>query len=162
VVEEELLVGKRSLIRGGVRIYSHHVSEPVEQQRSGATSTQGSIRATGLSPHSPAPSAMSGFGSTAGAGTLAGESTAGTSSDLRSGYAREFERPYGSDSSIDESDPAWEYGYANASDPRYRGKPWDDVENDLRSNYERDYPGSSWDQAKGTMRSGWDKVTGQR
>ncbi len=32
VVEEELQVGKRSIQRGGVRVYSHVVTEPVEQQ----------------------------------------------------------------------------------------------------------------------------------
>jgi uncharacterized protein (TIGR02271 family) len=32
VVEEELQVGKRAVQRGGVRIYSHVVTEPVEQQ----------------------------------------------------------------------------------------------------------------------------------
>jgi len=32
VVEEELQVGKRAVRRGGVRVYSHVVTEPVEQQ----------------------------------------------------------------------------------------------------------------------------------
>ena len=32
VVEEELQIGKRAIRRGGVRVYSHVVTEPVEQQ----------------------------------------------------------------------------------------------------------------------------------
>jgi hypothetical protein len=115
-----------------------------------------------MSPNSPAPSALSGFGSTAGAGTLAGEATAGNAPDLRSNYAREFEQSYGAESKLDETSPAYLYGYNNASEERYRGRSWEDVESELRLDYERNNPGSTWDQAKGAVRSGWDKYADQR
>jgi hypothetical protein len=57
--------------------------------------------------------------------------------------------------------PAYEYGYRSAGDPRYRGRSWDQVENDVRSDYERTNPGGSWERAKNAIRYGWDKVTGQ-
>jgi hypothetical protein len=58
--------------------------------------------------------------------------------------------------------PAYQYGYRMASDERYRGRNWNDVEMNLRSDYERDYPGGKWDQMKDSVRYGWEKVTGRR
>lgn len=251
VVQEELQVGKRAVRRGGVRVYSHLVSQPVEQQinlreehanverrpvsreispeevsalrdqtievtemaeeavvakrarvleevvvgkqssertetirdnvrhteveveeldeyddtasASGGTATSGkrTTPVKGMSPNSPSPSALSGFGTTAGAGTLAGESTTGTGSDLSSSYRTGMEKGFGSESNFEDS-PAYEYGSRYAGDSRYKGKSWNDVESDLRSDYERNNPNSTWEQAKNAVRSGWDKVTGQR
>jgi hypothetical protein len=69
--------------RGGVRVYG-----PL---RGG--------RPTGMSPHTPAPGVLSGGGSTAGAGTLAGESTTGLEDqDFTPEYRKKFEQPYESES----------------------------------------------------------------
>ena len=45
--------------------------------------------------------------------------------------------------------PAYDYGYRSASDARYRGRSWSDVENDLRTDYERNYPNSAWEKDEG-------------
>jgi len=256
-VEEELQVGKRAIRRGGVRIYSHVVSQPVQEQvrlreehvnverrpvdreispdevgalrdqtievtemaeepvvakrarvreevtvgkeatertetisdnvrrteveveplgrettgrETTATSQTGTgttgrnqVNASGLSPSAPSPGAMSGFGSTAGAGTLAGSTTAGTgASDFTSDYRRHFEQTYGTNTNFESMRPAYEYGYQSAGDPRYQGKSWDQVENQLRSDYQTRYPGSTWEQMKDAIRHGWEKVTGRR
>jgi len=58
--------------------------------------------------------------------------------------------------------PAYEYGSRYAGDPRYKGRSWDQVENDLRSDYERTNPGSTWNNVKAAVRHGWERVTGQR
>jgi len=58
--------------------------------------------------------------------------------------------------------PAYEYGSRSASDPKYRGRDWDDVEDTLRTDYMRNNPNSSWDRMKGAVRYGWEKVTGKR
>jgi uncharacterized protein (TIGR02271 family) len=58
--------------------------------------------------------------------------------------------------------PAYVHGYRMASDPRYQGRTWDDVEPSLRTDYERTYPGSKWEQFKEAVRHGWDKMTGER
>jgi hypothetical protein len=58
--------------------------------------------------------------------------------------------------------PAYEHGYRSASDPRYRGRSWSDVENDLRTDYERSYPNGAWEKTKDAVRYGWEKVTGKR
>jgi len=60
-----------------------------------------------------------------------------------------------------DDDPDYRYGYDMASDARYRGRRWDDVENDLRTDYARRYPNSTWEQTKASVRRGWDKVTGR-
>ena len=46
-----------------------------------------------------------------------------------------------------------------ASNDFYRGRPWDDVEPELRSNWERSYPQSAWEKFKAEVREGWDRMT---
>ena len=58
--------------------------------------------------------------------------------------------------------PSYQYGSRFANDARYKGRSWNEVEPEIRSSYERDYPGSTWDRMKNSVRYGWDKVTGQR
>ncbi|MCU1294871.1 MAG: hypothetical protein JWP08_3721, partial [Bryobacterales bacterium] len=60
-----------------------------------------------------------------------------------------------------ENDPGYAYGYEMANDSRYRGRRFEDVESDLRSDYGRRYPNSTWDKAKESIRRGWDKLTGK-
>ena len=267
VVEEELQVGKRAIRRGGVRIYSHVVTEPVEEQvklreehidvqrrqvnreirpeetaalrdqtievtetaeepvvskrarvreeiviskeskertetvrdnlrrteveveplsRESATTSASRKNAPemsreerketysthGLSVDQPSPGVQSGSGMTAGAGTLAGEATAGsairnrsaqdfTTNDFTSDYRRDFDRNYGSDTDFETMRPAYEYGYRNAGNEAYR-RVLEQVQDDLRGDYERRNPGSSWDRVKGAVRYGREKVSGQR
>jgi hypothetical protein len=49
-----------------------------------------------------------------------------------------------------------------ASDPRYQGRSWEEVESTFRTDYLRNNPHSTWDNIKGAVRYGWEKVTGQR
>ena len=62
-------------------------------------------------------------------------------------------------SSYDEYAPAYSYGSSMASDAGYRGRNWDDVESELRSDWETRYPGSAWDRFKAAVRHGWDRMT---
>lgn len=55
--------------------------------------------------------------------------------------------------------PAYRYGYHAASDPRFQGRSFDEVEPELRSDYARHYPGETWDRVKDSVRYGWSKVT---
>jgi uncharacterized protein (TIGR02271 family) len=85
-------------------------------------------------------------------------------SDYDVDFRRDFESRYASDrnASYETYAPAYRYGYAMASDARYRGKRWEDVESTLRTDYERSNPNSAWDRTKGAVRYGWEKVTGKR
>jgi uncharacterized protein (TIGR02271 family) len=91
-------------------------------------------------------------------GTATGAGAAFDDSDFR----RDFQTNYGTGgASYDTYAPAYRYGYDMASDPRYKGKSFPDVENDLRSDYGRRYPNSTWDQMKNSIQYGWNKVTGK-
>ena len=88
----------------------------------------------------------------------------GATSEYDTDFRRDFESRYASDrnASYQTYAPAYRYGYAMASDARYRGKRWEDVESTLRTDYERNNPNSVWDRMKGAVRYGWEKVTGKR
>jgi uncharacterized protein (TIGR02271 family) len=55
--------------------------------------------------------------------------------------------------------PAYSYGSDMAN--QYRGRQWNDVESDVRSNWESRNAGgaSTWEQFKGAVRHGWDSIT---
>jgi uncharacterized protein (TIGR02271 family) len=84
--------------------------------------------------------------------------------DYDTDFQNHFRTRYGSDRNLryDDYAPAYRYGYDMASDQRYRGRHFDEIENDLRSDYERRYPGSAWERMKESVRYGWEKVTGKR
>jgi hypothetical protein len=83
--------------------------------------------------------------------------------DYRDDFRRDYAARYASTGVPYETfSPAYDYGYRMASDPRYRGRNWSDVEDTLRTDYERNNPDSAWDRMKGAVRYGWEKVTGKR
>jgi len=57
--------------------------------------------------------------------------------------------------------PAYGYGSTMASNDKYRGRAWDDVEPSLRSDWETRNAGSgsTWEKMKASVRHGWEKVT---
>jgi uncharacterized protein (TIGR02271 family) len=204
VVEEELQVGKRAVQRGGVRVYSHVVSQPVEQEvrlREEHVNVERRKVDREISPNEvnalrdqtievtemaeePIIAKRARVREEVVVGKEATERTQtvrdnvrhteveveplGTNQTSRAGaqdytedYRRDFRQRYGSDADFATMRPAYEYGYRTASDPRYRGRSWDQVESDLRTDYERSNPNSKWEQAKQSIRYGWDKMTGK-
>jgi len=86
----------------------------------------------------------------------------GTSSDDEY-YRKHWSSTYAtSGETYDDYAPAYNYGSDKARSENYRGRPWDDVESDLRSDWEsRDLSGrSTWEKFKDAVRSGWDRITG--
>ena len=71
-------------------------------------------------------------------------------------------RPYVSSGSSDYNmyQPGYRYGFESAE--RYRGRKWDEVENDLSREWNSvKYRGTStWEQVKAAVRDAWDRVTG--
>ena len=64
--------------------------------------------------------------------------------------------------SYDEYAPAYRYGNEMRRDARYQGRSWDDVESDLRSDWDTRYGSSgnsTWERMKAAVRSGWDRMT---
>jgi len=94
---------------------------------------------------------------------IADTDIAGSNDDYRADFRRDWESRYAGEGATWETyQPAYEYGYRTAGDPRYRGRDWSDVEDDLRTDYLRNNPNSTWDRMKGAVRYGWEKVTGKR
>jgi len=64
--------------------------------------------------------------------------------------------------SYDDYAPAYQYGSQMRADSRYQGRNWDDIESDLRSDWDTRYGasgGSTWEKMKAAVRRGWDKIT---
>jgi uncharacterized protein (TIGR02271 family) len=79
-------------------------------------------------------------------------------------YRSHFTSNYGSTGgSYDDYAPAYSYGTRMRSDSRYQGRQWDEVESDLRTDWEGRHgsaSGSTWEKMKAAVRHGWNKVTG--
>lgn len=58
--------------------------------------------------------------------------------------------------------PAYSYGSTLASNDRYTGRKWEEVEPQARSDWESSHPGSTWDKVKDAVRYGSDRATGSR
>lgn len=129
-VVEEVVVGKSATTN--TQKVSDTVRETiVDVERDGGTGTTGTTARTG---------AMSGY-----------------STDWRSDYDTNYSSLGGR---YEDYEPAYQYGSTLASDTRYSGRAWNDVEADARRDWETRYPGSSWDRFKAAVRHGWDRMTG--
>ncbi|MFC5547055.1 hypothetical protein [Massilia aerilata] len=77
-------------------------------------------------------------------------------------YRSHWSNTYGSSGdTYNDYDPAYRYGTQMRSDTRYSGRQWDDVESDLRSDWDTRYSKdgvSTWEKMKAAVRHGWDKV----
>jgi uncharacterized protein (TIGR02271 family) len=79
-----------------------------------------------------------------------------------SDFRTDFKKRYAaSGASYDTYLPAYRYGYDMASDPRYKGRSFDEIESDIQSDYGRRYPTGAWEKMKDAVRYGWNKVTGK-
>lgn len=88
--------------------------------------------------------------------------TGDTDDDSR--YRSHWDSNYSSlGGSYDDYAPAYRYGSDMAGSDKYRGRQWDDVESDLRSDYDTRHGasgGSAWEKTKDAVRHGWNKMTG--
>jgi uncharacterized protein (TIGR02271 family) len=78
-------------------------------------------------------------------------------------YRNHWQSNYaGTGASYDDYAPAYGYGSEMARSTKYRGRPWNEVESDLRSDWDTRYASggaSTWDRFKDAVRNGWDRVT---
>jgi uncharacterized protein (TIGR02271 family) len=80
-------------------------------------------------------------------------------------YRRDWTTNYAtSGGRYEDYQPAYSYGSEMAGSTKYRGRKWDEVESDLRSDWDTRYPGgssgSTWERMKAAVRHGWDRMTG--
>jgi len=79
--------------------------------------------------------------------------------DYDSDFRSDFNTNYASSGAkYDDYEPAYRYGHSLRSDQRYSGRQWDDIESDVRTDWERRNPGSAWERAKASVRHAWERV----
>lgn len=212
VVEEELQVGKRTIQRGGVRIYTRmtetpvqesvqlreeHVSverHPVDQPATEADLAafkEGSVELREMA-EEPVVSKTARVVEEVVVGKEASQRTEeiedtvrktdveveqlGASSATRnagfadttatsddSDFRTHWKNAYGqSGGRYEDYDAAYRYGSTMAGSERFKNYQWEDVEPDIRSDWERNHPESTWDKVKDAVRYGAEKVTGRR
>lgn len=91
-------------------------------------------------------------------------SNANSSSNGFTSYDADFRNHYstasfGNEYSYEQVQPAYRYGYTLSSDQRYKGRSWNDVENDVRTNWESSNQGT-WDKFKDSIRYAWERARG--
>lgn len=78
-------------------------------------------------------------------------------------FRRHWQSTYGtSGGRYEDYDAAYRYGSTLAGSDRYKNYQWNDVEPQLRSDWESSHPGSTWDKVKDAVRYGAERVTGHR
>jgi uncharacterized protein (TIGR02271 family) len=76
--------------------------------------------------------------------------------DTEEAFRQDYEANYNSSGQpYDYYVSAYRFGYAMAGDPRYCDCRFEDVENDLRSEYGRINPNGAWGSIKNSVRYGW-------
>lgn len=80
-----------------------------------------------------------------------------------SDFRRHWQSTYGtSGGRYEDYDAAYRYGHTMAGSDQYKNYQWNDVEPQLRSDWETSHPGSTWDKVKDAVRYGAERVTGHR
>lgn len=81
--------------------------------------------------------------------------------DVSPRYKQEFERQYATTGRRwEDAEPGYRYGYEMSSDPRFQGRNFGDVENELRGGYDtwaqrRGYGAGQWEQLRDHTRQTW-------
>lgn len=84
--------------------------------------------------------------------------------DYEPDYRQDFQTRYAAQGggTYEEYAPAYRYGHGLASDTRYQGRAWQEIEPEARRDWERRYPNSAWESFKLAVRHGWERVSGKR
>lgn len=78
-------------------------------------------------------------------------------------YRNHFNSTYSATgSTYDEYAPAYSYGSHMAGESRYSGRQWDEIEPELRNDWDARGAGgaSTWENMKAAVRHGWNRMTG--
>ena len=75
-------------------------------------------------------------------------------------YRERWQQRYGgAGGRWEEDEPAYRYGYGLRGRPEYRGRRWDEVEAEVRQDWERRHPNTPWDRARERIRETWEETT---
>jgi hypothetical protein len=82
--------------------------------------------------------------------------------DLADDFRSDYQSQYATKGlTYEELDPAYRYGHALASDTRYDGLDWAEIETEARADWTRRYPHSGWERFKNAVRHAWERATGR-
>jgi hypothetical protein len=82
--------------------------------------------------------------------------------DLAEDFRADYQARYAAQgSTYEDFDPAYRYGHALASDTRFDGRNWDEIETEARAEWERRHPQSGWERFKSAVRHAWARATRQ-
>lgn len=206
VVEEQLQVGKRAVVRGGVRIYRHvtetpvqesvqlreeHVSvqrTPVDQPASAAdidAFKEGTVEVRETA-EEPVVAKTARVVEEVRVGKEVSERTEIVSDTLRRTdveveqlgaqasalsatgtgndelFRQHWQSAYGSSGGkYEDYASAYRYGANLAGQKQYHGYRWDELEPQVRSDWEASHKESPWERTKQAVRYGWEKTTGR-
>ncbi len=177
VVEERLQIGKREVNRGGVRVRRVVSETPVEEQvtlRDETIEVDRRVvdRAVDGNDADLFSEKTYEFSETDEEAVIAKEARVveevlvdknveertQTVSDTVRRTDVEVEQLSGGESgsvTYDESDPNYAYAQTMASDDRYAGREWNDVEADVRRDWESKNQGGTWDNVKDSIGNAW-------
>jgi len=79
--------------------------------------------------------------------------------DLAADFRADYEAQHAAQNlTYDDFAPAYRYGHALASDTRYDGRSWDEIEPDARAEWEQRYPQSAWARFKRAVQYAWQRA----
>lgn len=194
VIEEQLKIGKREVLGGGIRVYQRVTEKPVEEQ---VTLREERAKVERIPTNRPATQAELGAmkeGSVeirerkeeplvqktarvveeVRVGTESSERTEkvkgkvkrsdveveklGAESDAL--FRSHFDQNYASSGGrYEDYSPAYLYGARLANNDQYAGRRWEEMEPEVRRDWEGRNSGSKWEQFKGAIRHAWDRTT---
>lgn len=169
VAEEQLMVGKREVSRGGVRVRSVVTERPVEQQ---VTLRDETIKVERRPVNrAPTDTDTNVFNEQAFELTETDEEAVvaketrvieevviGKTTEQRTETVRDTVRR--SDVEVEELGSS--YGETLASDPRYRGREWHEVEGEAKTDWEsKNQDKSTWEEVQGSVKGAWDRLRGK-
>jgi len=76
-------------------------------------------------------------------------------STFRTDYQTKYAK---SGRTFEQYQPAYQYGYTLANDPRYSGRSWNDIETDARTSWTQNNQGSAWEDFKDAVRHSWESA----
>ena len=87
---------------------------------------------------------------------------AGSASLSDDEFRQHWQSAYGSSGGkYEDYAQAYRYGATLAGNKQYQGYRWDELEPQLRSDWESTHAGSPWERTKQAVRYGWEKMTGR-
>ena len=82
--------------------------------------------------------------------------------DIQPDFRRHFDTHYTNHGvTFEEIAPAYQFGYDMANDPKFHGRKFHDVEDEIKQLYAERYPDSQWETIWDALFFGWERAGGE-